>query len=334
MIRLAWLFAALLAALSIPLLLGGREMLWRLQNFPLPMLVLLFSMIGLCWLINAARLRLLLGEQASRLGRLKCLATVMATEFAICATPGGSGGPLTLMTLLGRAGVRPAHSSAVYAMDQFSDLVFFFCALVAVLLYALFQNITRNLEWMLLASALLVLGALGVCLGLARFHRHFLRIIGRLLARLNVTPATRLRWGRKTLHFLAAFADTCKMPWQRLAGVFLMTCLHWGLRYSVLYLALRGLGIDLKWAWTFLIQMLSLSAGQLSLLPGGAGAAELTSAALLTPMVGKSSAAAAILIWRAVTYYFYLIAGGPVFLLMVARPWLRKLMRLKQAQDH
>jgi uncharacterized membrane protein YbhN (UPF0104 family) len=48
-------------------------------------------------------------------------------------------------------------------------------------------------------------------------------------------------------------------------------------------------------------------------------------------MVGKSTAAAAILIWRAVTYYFYLLAGGPVFLLMVGRPLLHKLMKLKQA---
>ncbi|MOA66091.1 hypothetical protein D3C78_1927260 [compost metagenome] len=57
----------------------------------------------------------------------------------------------------------------------------------------------------------------------------------------------------------------------------------------------------------------------------------MTSAALLAPMVGKSTAAAAILIWRAVTYYFYLIAGGPVFLLMLGRPLLKKLMKLKQA---
>ncbi|WP_166364271.1 lysylphosphatidylglycerol synthase transmembrane domain-containing protein [Pseudomonas akapageensis] len=330
MSRIAWLLAGLLAALLIPLLLGGREMLVRLQAFPLPMLLLLFSMIGGCWVINAARLRLLLGDQVSCIGRLKSFAVVMATEFAICASPGGSGGPLTLMTLLARNGIRPARSSAVFAMDQLSDLVFFFCALVGILLYALFQNLNPDLEWMLVVSALLVLGGLSLCMALARFHRRILRINGRLLCRLNVKPATRLRWARKLLHFLQAFTDTCKLPWRSLAGVFLLTCLHWGLRYSVLYLTLRGLGVDLQWAWTFLIQMLSLSAGQLSLLPGGAGAAELTSAALLAPMVGKTTAAAAILIWRSVTYYFYLIAGGPVFVLMVGRPLLHKLMSLKQ----
>jgi len=76
--------------------------------------------------------------------------------------------------------------------------------------------------------------------------------------------------------------------------------------------------------------MLALSAGQLSLLPGGAGSAELASAALLTPLVGKSSSAAAILIWRFVTYYFYLIVGAPVFLHLAGRPLFARLMRVRQ----
>lgn len=130
---------------------------------------------------------------------------------------------------------------------------------------------------------------------------------------------------RKLLQFLAAFTDTLKLPVRTLIKVFALTCVHWVLRHSVLYLALRGLGADLQWAWSFPIQMLALSAGQFSLLPGGAGAAELTSAALLAPMVGKSTAA--ILIWRAVTYYFYLLVGGPVFWLMLGRPSLKKLIK-------
>ena len=80
-----------------------------------------------------------------------------------------------------------------------------------------------------------------------------------------------------------------------------------------------------------MVQILALTAGQLSLLPGGAGSAELASAALLTPMVGKSSTAAAILIWRFVTYYFYLIVGAPVFLQLAGRPLLNRLMRSRRA---
>ena len=329
--RLAWLLAGLLTALLIPLVLGGSEMFLRLSSFPLDLLLGMLGMIVACWGLNALRLRLLLGDSVGGLSPLKSLGVVMATEFAICATPGGSGGPLTLMTVLSRNGVGPAKSSAVFATDQLSDLLFFLCALLGILLYALFHELSQKLEWMLSLSAILMLGGLCLGIGFARYHRQIIKLNGDLLKRFNTTATTRRHWARKLLHFRNAFVDTLKMPRQKLAQVFVLTCLHWGLRYSVLYLALRGLGVDIQWAWSFLIQMLSLSAGQLSLLPGGAGAAELTSAALLAPIVGKSTAAAAILIWRAVTYYFYLIAGGPVFLLLVGRPLLNKLMRLKHA---
>jgi len=329
--RLIWLGAALLTALLVPLLVGGGEMWSRVQRFPLSLLLAMLGMIVLCWGLNSVRLRLLLGEHRGRISGLKSVGVVMSTEFAMCATPGGSGGPLTLMALLARNGVRPAHGSAVFAMDQLSDLLFFLCALVGILFYALFQNLSQRMEWMLVLSAISLFGGLFGCVLVARYHRKLILLGARLLRHLRVKPLTRRRWARKILSFLAAFTDTLKLPRQTLFQVFGLTCLHWALRYSVLYLALRGLGADLQWAWCFLIQMLSLSAGQFSLLPGGAGAAELTSAALLAPMVGKSTAAAAILIWRAVTYYFYLLAGGPVFFLMVGRPLIKKLIRLRQA---
>ncbi|MCP1417398.1 uncharacterized protein (TIRG00374 family) [Pseudomonas laurylsulfativorans] len=325
------LFGGLLAAVLVPLLLGGSETWSRLSGFPLPWLLIMFGMILLCWVLNTLRLRLLLGDQSRKVGRLGSLGVVMAAEFAYCATPGGSGGPLTIMALLARHGVRPARGSAVFAMDQLSDLLFFLCALSGILIYALFQHLSQRMEWMLTVSAVSLCGGLISCGLVARYHRSLIRLSGRWLARANVQTATRMRWARKLLQFLAAFTDTLKLPVQTLIKVFVLTCVHWLLRYSVLYLALRGLGADLQWAWSFLIQMLALSAGQFSLLPGGAGAAELTSAALLAPMVGKSTAAAAILIWRAVTYYFYLLVGGPVFLLMLGRPLLMKLMKLRQA---
>ncbi len=134
------------------------------------------------------------------------------------------------------------------------------------------------------------------------------------------------------LRFRNALLECFSLPRRVLLGVFGLTTLHWLLRFSVLYLTLHGLGSDLAWAWTFLVQMLALTAGQLSLLPGGAGSAELASAALLTPLVGKSTSAAAILIWRFVTYYFYLIAGAPVFMHLAGRPLFNRLVRARQCQ--
>ncbi|AIN56802.1 lysylphosphatidylglycerol synthase transmembrane domain-containing protein [Pseudomonas soli] len=327
MTRLGWLGLALLLAVLVPALLGGSELLPRLQSFAPGLMMLLLGMILLCWTINAIRLRLLLGEQGAQVGRMRSLGVIIATEFAICTTPGGTGGPLTLMTLLARERIAPSRSGAVFAMDQLNDLLFFFCAMLAIAAYALFHRLGQSQAHMLMGSALLLCIALTVIVLLVRYRHAVMRGNGRLLRRLGVTSQRRLRWARKVLRFAHALADTLRMPRRRLAAVFFLTCAHWCLRYSVLYLVLRGLGVDLAWIPSFLVQMLSLSAGQFSLLPGGAGAAELTSAALLSPLVGSSTAAAAILIWRAVTYYFYLLAGGPVFLYLLARPLLDRRRR-------
>lgn len=327
MSRIGWLLAALVMAALVPVLLGGSEMLTRLERFPPVLLLALFAMIVLCWTLNALRLRLLLGSQGERIGRLRSVGVVMATEFAICTTPGGSGGPLTLMALLSRDRVRPAHSGAVFAMDQLNDLLFFLCAVLGIVVYTLFHRLGSSVEGMLVGSAALMLGALGLSLMLVRWRRPLMRFNGRLLKRLRVRPQVRRRWARRLLNFFRAFSATLHLPRRTLILVFGLTCLHWALRYSVLYLVLIGLGGNLQWVSSFLVQVLSLSAGQFSLLPGGAGAAELTSATLLTPMVGKSTAAAAVLVWRVVTYYFYLVAGGPVFLCLLGRPLLERISR-------
>ena len=326
-----WLLGgALVGAALIPLLLGGTGLFERLLQFSPQLLFMMLGMVLLGWYLNAFRLRLLVGRRL--LGQRRAFGIVMATEFAICATPGGAGGPITLMALLMRQGVTPAKGTATYAVEQLSDLLFFACALVGVLIYAMTHALNAQMASLLGVSAALLLGVI-VLLGLlGRFHRQVFRINGWIVRRFGMQAQRRRHWARKVLRFRNALLECFSLPRRVLLGVFGLTTLHWLLRFGVLYLTLHGLGSDLAWAWTFLVQMLALTAGQLSLLPGGAGSAELASAALLTPLVGKSTSAAAILIWRFVTYYFYLIAGAPVFLHLAGRPLFNRLVRARQCQ--
>lgn len=329
MSRTFWLLlAGLVAALLVPLLLGGSGLWARLRVFPAPLLATMLAMVMLGWWLNGWRLRLLLGQP---LGGGHALGIVVATEFAICATPGGAGGPVTLMGLLARQGVPPARGTAIFAVEHLCDLLFFLCALVGVLIFALTQAVNPYLGSLLGISAALLLGGLAL-LGLqGRYHRQVFRLNGRLITRLGMSRGRQYRWARKVLDFRNALMASFRLPRTVLLAVFALTVVHWLLRYSVLYLTLRGLGSEIAWAWTFLVQILALTAGQLSLLPGGAGSAELASAALLTPLVGAPVSAAAIVIWRFVTYYFYLIVGAPVFLLLAGRPFLRALLRTRRA---
>jgi len=81
----------------------------------------------------------------------------------------------------------------------------------------------------------------------------------------------------------------------------------------------NGLGAHIAWTYSFLVQMLSLTVGQFTFLPGGSGGAELSAAALLTPYLGRATAAAGVLAWRFATFYWYLIAGAPVFAIQAGR---------------
>ncbi|WP_129140534.1 lysylphosphatidylglycerol synthase transmembrane domain-containing protein [Modicisalibacter coralii] len=304
--------AALLTALAVPLALGGGDALAALATFPLDTLAVMLALVAICWNLNALRLRLLLAGRAGRLRHAETLGIVMASEFAICISPGGSGGPLTLLGLLARRGVAPAESGAIFAVDQLTDLTFFLVALLSVALYLLSGSSGVEPVWVagLAGSLIMALGLAGLTL---RHFRSLLRITGVGLRRLGLPLRHRLGLVRRLLHFRRALIATLRLPRRILVTVFALATLHWLLRYSVLYLAVRGLGGQIDWAWTFLIQMLAMAAGQVSVLPGGAGSSELAVAALLTPMLGGRHTAAAILVWRFVTYYCYLLAGAPAF---------------------
>ena len=150
------LAAALTGAVLIPLLLGGSGLFGRLRSFPLDLLALMLGMIVLGWYLNAQRLRLLVGRRT--LAQRRAIGIVMATEFAICATPGGAGGPLTLMALLMRHGVPPSKGTATYAVEQLSDLLFFICALVGVLIFALTHAMNAYIASLLGITTALLIG--------------------------------------------------------------------------------------------------------------------------------------------------------------------------------
>ena len=91
------------------------------------------------------------------------------------------------------------------------------------------------------------------------------------------------------------------------------------MRYSVIAVVILGLGEYVPWSYLFLAQMLLMTLGHVTVLPGGSGSVEVGLAALLTPHLDGATIAGAILLWRAGTYYLHLLAGGPVLALMLRR---------------
>jgi len=303
-------------ALGLPLLLtawiGGSEAWQRVRQFPLGILLLMLTLAALCWNLNAARLRLMLGGRAGALGQRGALGIELASKFALCATPGGSGGAATLLVLLAQRGLPPSKGSAVFLIDQGCDMLFFLSMLGGLVLWSLIGDV----HWphqALVQSALagLVIVATLICL----LVYHLPRLLRAQRFRLTwLSRYRRRRLARGFLGFRQALKVTLALPRSTLLAMMALTTAHWLMRYSLLYLAVLGVGGNVDWVWTFLTQMLAMAASQLSFLPGGAGAAEVGVGSLLLPLMEAEQAAASVLIWRLVSYHLYLAAGAPFFL--------------------
>lgn len=326
--HLGLLGLALLAPVLVSWWLGGREALAALGDFPAPLLALMVGIAVLCWNLNALRWRLLLSGRVGRLGQRGALALEMAAKFALCATPGGTGGVATFLLLLARRGYPPARASAIYLVDQCCDLLFF--ALMLALLVA--ATLLGAVDWphrTLIGAALLGLALL--LLGLGAILAWLPRLLRRRPWLAWPGPGRRRRVARQLLSGRRTLIATLRLPPQVLAAIFALCCLHWLLRYSLLYLAVLGIagqgGTLGDWAWTFVVQMLAMAASQFSVLPGGAGTAELSVGALLLPLLARDQAAAAVVVWRLVSYHLYLLAGAPVFLALLGGALRRRARR-------
>ena len=315
-------------AAAIPLVIGGPDAFDQLSNVAPKWILLMLGLVFAGWNINALRLRLLLGHRARALNHRHALATVMATEGVFCATPGGTGAPFTMIKLLRHYHVRASESSAVFVIDQMTDLLFFVLALPIVITYGVNHFIQVAPDWLLILAFVSQFLLIAAAFLAFRYHRRSLRMGSGLLNRLGISRPRRRRWAKAQLRFHHAVRTTLKLSPRVLLATFLLCCAHWLLRYSILYLAVQSLGGQAQWSYTFFVQMLAMAAGHLTFLPGGAGGTELTSAALLAPYLSSGTAAAAILIWRSITYYFYLLAGGAVLVGIAGwRYGVRELLR-------
>lgn len=304
---------ALITPLVLTAWLGGADALQRVKHFPLGLLLLMLVIAFVCWNLNAARLRLMLNGRAGTLGQRGALGIELASKFALCATPGGSGGPVTLLILLAQRGFPPAKGAAMFLIDQGCDLLFFLAMLSGLVLFSLLSDTQwphqSLVQWALVGLALLATVVITL-----------IRYLPRLLRAPSInTPwpnRYRRRWlARRLLRCRHALKVTLELPGSTLCAMLLLTTLHWLMRYSLLYLAVLGVGGQADWMWTFLTQMLAMAASQFSFLPGGAGAAEVGVGTMLLPLMEREQAAAAVLVWRLVSYHLYLAAGAPLFML-------------------
>ena len=323
--RILWLAAiGLTVGLSIPLIYGGRGLFHQLATFPLSLLGAGLAMIVLGWNFSAVRLRLMLHGIGQPMAYGRALAIIIATEFACCATPAGGGGPVAYVFLLKRHGASGTGAAALYALDILMDLLFFATALLAITLAILIQPDQLRVGWQLSLLACLLASAAVLAWGAAKHYRSVLLWGGRRLRWWRVSAVTRRRIARMVLRFRQGLQVAWGLSLRRLCALYALCIGQWIMRYSVLLVLVAGLHHPISWAYGFLMQMLMLSVGQLTMLPGGSGGVELSFTVLLAPVLDPATLGAVLILWRFTTYYWILLAGAPVFASLVGSAlWLQ-----------
>jgi uncharacterized protein (TIRG00374 family) len=310
---------ALIVGAAVPVFIGGRALLPELRGLPSQVWLVALGSVAAGWLINAARLRLVLGGLGQKLGLPRAVAKVMAIDFATNATPAGSGGALAYVYLVAQRGISSSHAAAMYALDQVLDLTFFLAALLVIAPLLLAGPSELHLGWQIGTLLTLLIGGCVLLWLTVRDYRRVLLWAGRMLHHLRISVARRRQLARWILRFRHGLGLLLGLARWRLGLVYLLCVCHWLIRYSILFWIVRGLGQQVPWSYLFLTQMLSFGAGQATLLPGGSGGVELGFTALLAPWLPAATLAAGLIAWRCATYYWLLLAGAGPFVLLIGR---------------
>ena len=169
----------------------------------------------------------MLNGRAPGMGHGAALATVMATEFALNATPGGGGARFYPggAAAPARGGTGPGHGGAGRgSTHRFAGV--HAALLPTVALYGLARYLDLAAWWQVAVPFALMLAALAGVGRLARFQRRVLIVSGgfsRLAGRLR--RRRRLRLARAVLRFRRGLEETLAVPRRRLLLLMFTLCL-------------------------------------------------------------------------------------------------------------
>jgi len=304
---------------------AGQEIFAALREVAPRTLVILSALVAGSWLCHGARYWVLARTLGHPIAFGDGVRIAVSVEFAVAATPSGSGGAVARLGLLRMRGMPLYLTTSVFSVNLCSDLcVSILLASVAGLVVAIdprWQSVLRlgNLfNAGLLYKAALALAVLIMAILL------LLPVAARLRKNTPFRGRSARRPLRRLRYFLKRARRTVRTSWRASKHLFrhhrwavaldlFLAVGQWTCRYGVLPTLVVIFGPDLNPLPLFAIQGLIFIAALVLVLPGGGGGIELLSAIILPAFVPPPYVPAVLLLWRFFTYYLYLLAGAPVF---------------------
>ncbi|MCC1498063.1 flippase-like domain-containing protein [Alcanivorax sp. 1008] len=306
--------------MAIPIALGGRDALTLITTLRIGDIFTLLAIMVVVWHLNLLKLRILMSGKLVNLGYWRMARIYMAAEFVSKTTPAGSGAPVAAIALLAPHNVSASTCIAIFCVVGCMDAIVLIFYIGIFALTGLSGILGGSAVTSVLLLALVMACAIFATYLLISRHKLLITVADAMLRILTVGPSKRRTAHKALISLHRAIKKITKLPPWRLAISWAACLLYWILYLSTLYLSILLIGGQISWTDAGFIQIIAMGVGHLLMIPGGIGGSEITSAVLLTPLLGAAISGSAILIWRFLMLYLYLIVGGLSMLSLIASP--------------
>jgi hypothetical protein len=294
------------------------------------------SLHALAWFVWAVRIKVMSkavgGGVGNGISLRESFQIVVTNLFLAAITPSMIGGEPVRIFLLHKNGMKTGDATAVVVGERILDAVIILSAVPFAVIFlkeTLFKTGEGELSY-----AFTVVFVLGIVLfsillfffiysmvkprhvkaffyWLGNVVKKFPLVFRKIGLSLSQSPS---HWEEKVEKEIDSFYSSFRMfaregKKELCMGVF-CTILYWLMEFMLPSLILLGFGADPVVLKSYAIQIILLPLVVLPLTPGNSGVAEISFAALYTPIVASSLLGGLVLLWRFLTYYMNLIVGG------------------------
>jgi uncharacterized protein (TIRG00374 family) len=306
------------AGLVVALVTGGHQVFDGIRKLPLAWLALALALSVASWFLQGLGFAALT-TQGVRGNLLRMTIAFLGGDFPALVTPFGSGGIPGGVFSLTREGLSAGEASAIIAMHSLLTGAFFvlFGAFAALTL-PLHGSGSTALVWSGFTAILIVVGLI---VWVAFRPTHATRLLGRMLASRRVARMV----GRARAERLVSAAEreaelftvAVKMLTRERPAALALSFFGLFMSRICLVVTMPVIMYGLGWRGD-IVPLLATAVGAMSLsiaspTPGGSGAVEVATTALLATQAPVAIAGAATLLWRGITYYTEVLAGWIAF---------------------
>jgi len=319
------------------------ESVKALESFKPEFLFLALVLVLLDFLLGGLRIYVFFTKEIlKRVGLFDCIKANLANIFMAAVTPSNTGGGPAQLYILNRRGVPLSGAISVSLINFFSSMFFFFIGFLVVFFFTSGDMFAKGLTYLIRYSFLVfsLVSLLGIFLLVRPESLDFLfkifQVAGRVIWRKDQekqhTMSEKFKDQVVQLRFyLQHFLHREKLI---LFVSFLLTIAIYINKYTIAFVILRGLGLNVDFMQVMYLQIIQYFILYFSPTPGASGIAEVSSVSLMSTIAPTGYLAVFTVLWRFFANYLGVALGGWITLADLNQHFKEKQLALeKVAQE-